>query len=61
MKALKSASEKVDAIITCGGVSVGEEDHLKDAVKELGELKLAKINMKPGKPFAFGKLGKSAS
>ena len=60
MKALKSASEKVDAIITCGGVSVGEEDHLKDAVKELGELKLWKINMKPGKPFAFGKLGKSA-
>ena len=60
VKSLKSASKRVDAIITCGGVSVGEEDHLKDAVKELGELKLWKINMKPGKPFAFGKLGKSA-
>ena len=47
-------------ILTCGGVSVGEEDHIKGAVEELGKLELWKIQMKPGKPFAFGKIGNSA-
>lgn len=52
--ALAEAAAKADVIISSGGVSVGEEDHVKAAVAELGELKLWKINLKPGKPLAFG-------
>ena len=59
-KLLREASKKVDVILTCGGVSVGEEDHIKSAVETLGSLEMWKINMKPGKPFAFGTIGKSA-
>lgn len=54
--ALKGASEAHDLILTSGGVSVGEEDHIKPAVQALGELTLWQIAMKPGKPFAYGKL-----
>lgn len=43
-----------DAIITTGGVSVGEEDHVRQAVSELGHVEAWKVRMKPGKPFAFG-------
>lgn len=43
-----------DCIISTGGVSVGEEDYVKQAVSELGELKLWRIALKPGKPLAFG-------
>ncbi|MDO6562859.1 molybdopterin molybdotransferase MoeA [Amphritea sp. 1_MG-2023] len=52
--ALKQASEQADCIITSGGVSVGEEDHVKAAVESQGELKLWKLAIKPGKPMAFG-------
>ncbi len=55
--ALRSASERHDLILTSGGVSVGEEDHIKPAVQSLGELNLWQIAMKPGKPFAYGRLG----
>jgi molybdopterin molybdotransferase len=55
--ALKGASEAHDLILTSGGVSVGEEDHIKPAVQALGELTLWQIAMKPGKPFAYGKVG----
>lgn len=55
--ALKGASQAHDLILTSGGVSVGEEDHIKPAVQALGELALWQIAMKPGKPFAYGKLG----
>ncbi|EJL85420.1 molybdenum cofactor synthesis domain containing protein [Polaromonas sp. CF318] len=55
--ALKGASQAHDLILTSGGVSVGEEDHIKPAVQALGELALWQIAMKPGKPFACGKLG----
>lgn len=55
--ALKGASEQHDLILTSGGVSVGEEDHIKPAVQALGELALWQIAMKPGKPFACGKVG----
>ncbi|MDX1695588.1 MAG: molybdopterin molybdotransferase MoeA [Ketobacteraceae bacterium] len=54
LEALKSAAEKADVIVTTGGVSVGEEDHLKPAVEAMGQLNLWKVNIKPGKPFAFG-------
>ena len=55
--ALKNASQKHDLILTSGGVSVGEEDHIKPAVQSLGELNLWQIAIKPGKPFAYGKVG----
>jgi molybdopterin molybdotransferase len=55
--ALKGAGEQHDLILTSGGVSVGEEDHIKPAVQALGELALWQIAMKPGKPFACGKVG----
>ena len=46
-----------DLILTSGGVSVGEEDHIKPSVEALGHLDLWQIGMKPGKPFAFGRVG----
>lgn len=46
-----------DLILTTGGVSVGEEDHVKAAVLRLGQLDLWKIAIKPGKPFALGQVG----
>ncbi|MBH1957814.1 MAG: molybdopterin molybdotransferase MoeA [Burkholderiales bacterium] len=55
--ALKGASEQHDLILTSGGVSVGEEDHIKPAVQALGQLNLWHLAMKPGKPFAYGKIG----
>ena len=57
--ALRSAAEGHDLILTSGGVSVGEEDHIKPAVQALGELNLWQIAIKPGKPFAYGKIHKS--
>ena len=52
--ALKTASTGHDLILTSGGVSVGEEDHIKPAVRALGELNLWQVAIKPGKPFAYG-------
>ena len=57
--ALRSASAAHDLILTSGGVSVGEEDHIKPAVQALGELSLWQIGIKPGKPFAYGKIGRA--
>ncbi|MDD2177204.1 molybdopterin molybdotransferase MoeA [Acidovorax sp. D2M1] len=54
--ALRSASAAHDLILTSGGVSVGEEDHIKPAVETLGSLDLWQIAMKPGKPFAYGQI-----
>jgi len=48
------ASREADAIVTTGGVSVGEEDHVKAVVESLGSLDLWRVAIKPGKPFAFG-------
>lgn len=48
---------RADLIITCGGVSVGEEDHVKPAVRALGSLDLWQVAIKPGKPLAFGRVG----
>ena len=55
--ALRDASAAHDLILTSGGVSVGEEDHIKPAVETLGTLDLWQIAMKPGKPFAYGRIG----
>jgi molybdopterin molybdotransferase len=56
---LTAAAGKGDVILTMGGVSVGDEDHIKPAVEALGGIKLWKIAIKPGKPLAWGSvLGK---
>ncbi len=58
---LQNAAQQADLVITSGGVSVGEEDHVKNALEEIGQLKLWKLAIKPGKPLAYGdiKLGDS--
>ena len=56
IEALRTASRDHDLILTSGGVSVGEEDHIKPAVETLGRLDFWQIAMKPGKPFAYGKV-----
>jgi len=58
-QALGQAASTHDVILTCGGVSVGEEDHIKAAISAEGQLDLWKIALKPGKPFAFGQVGKA--
>ncbi len=55
--ALRAASLTHDLVLTSGGVSVGEEDHVKPAVTALGQLALWQIAIKPGKPFAYGRVG----
>lgn len=55
--ALRQAASGSDLILTSGGVSVGEEDHIKPAVQAEGGLSLWKIAFKPGKPLAFGHIG----
>ena len=52
--ALRTAAAGHDLVLTSGGVSVGEEDHVKPAVQALGRLTLWQMAMKPGKPFAYG-------
>jgi molybdopterin molybdotransferase len=51
---LRQAAREHDLILTCGGVSVGEEDHVKPAVEAEGRISMWQIAMKPGKPLAFG-------
>jgi molybdopterin molybdotransferase len=55
-EALQQAVTAADVVITTGGVSVGEEDHVKPAITALGELHLWRLALKPGKPFAFGRI-----
>ena len=59
---LREAAREHDLIITSGGVSVGEEDHVKPAVEAEGRINMWQIAMKPGKPLAFGQVrrGKEA-
>jgi len=54
---LRAAAQEHDLIITSGGVSVGEEDHIKPAVEAEGRLNMWQIAVKPGKPLAFGEVG----
>jgi molybdopterin molybdotransferase len=55
--ALSSGAAGADLVITTGGVSVGEEDHVRNALQEIGELDFWRIAIKPGKPLAFGHIG----
>lgn len=54
--ALLAAAAEADVVLTSGGVSVGEEDHVKGMVEELGQLDLWRLAIKPGKPLAFGRI-----
>ncbi|MEM7365381.1 MAG: molybdopterin-binding protein, partial [Pseudomonadota bacterium] len=51
---LSAAADEVDCIITSGGVSVGEADHVRDVVMEMGAIDIWRLAIKPGKPLAFG-------
>ena len=53
---LQRAAAEADLVITSGGVSVGEEDYVRIALEQLGELNMWRIAMKPGKPVAFGRV-----
>ena len=57
--AMLDASQKSDLVVTCGGVSVGEEDHVRIAIEQLGNLHLWRIRVKPGKPLAFGHINET--
>ena len=57
---LRRAAAECDVIVTSGGVSVGEADYVKPAAEAEGSLLMWKIAMKPGRPLAFGKVGKAA-
>ncbi len=57
--AFVQADQQADAVISSGGVSVGDADYTKDVLDEIGEIGFWKIAIKPGKPFAFGKLPNS--
>jgi molybdopterin molybdotransferase len=58
--ALESFAGSADLLITTGGMSVGEEDHVRHAVMRAGgRLDIVKVAMKPGKPMAFGKIGET--
>ncbi|MDD5036798.1 MAG: molybdopterin-binding protein, partial [Methylococcaceae bacterium] len=57
--ALREASHRADAIISSGGVSVGEADFVTESLAEIGRIGFWKVAIKPGKPFAFGSIGQS--
>lgn len=57
---LNQAAEGADMVVTSGGVSVGEEDHVKAAVERIGTLEMWRVAAKPGKPLAYGRAGKAA-
>ncbi|WJG11290.1 molybdopterin molybdotransferase MoeA [Aliiglaciecola sp. LCG003] len=55
-KSLLDAANNADVVITCGGVSVGKADYVKQVLQQIGEINFWKVAIKPGKPFAFGKI-----
>jgi molybdopterin molybdotransferase len=57
--ALRNAATLADLVLASGGVSVGEEDHIRPAVEQLGSLDLWRVAMRPGKPLAFGRIGET--
>ncbi|MFQ3235089.1 MAG: molybdopterin molybdotransferase [Paraglaciecola sp.] len=58
-EAFIQADKACDLVISSGGVSVGEADHVKDILQQLGQVNFWKVAIKPGKPFAFGKLSQA--
>jgi molybdopterin molybdotransferase len=59
-QALREAAAQSDLIVTSGGMSVGEEDHVKPAVEAEGEIQMWQIAIKPGKPLAYGRVRRAA-
>jgi molybdopterin molybdotransferase len=59
-EAMERASTQADLVVTTGGVSVGEEDHVRIAIEQLGELRLWRLAIKPGKPLAYGQINETA-
>ena len=59
-EAMQRASTQADLVVTTGGVSVGEEDHVRIAIEQLGELRLWRLAIKPGKPLAYGQINETA-
>lgn len=59
VKTFHEADQACDFVITSGGVSVGEADYTKDVLEQMGEINFWKLAIKPGKPFAFGRLPNS--
>lgn len=55
--AFRRAAEAADVVVTSGGVSVGEEDHVRNAVEAEGHIELWRVAVKPGKPLAYGRIG----
>jgi molybdopterin molybdotransferase len=55
-RALRAAAEQADVIVTSGGVSVGDHDHVKPVVDELGSMDFWSIAIRPGRPLAFGEI-----
>jgi molybdopterin molybdotransferase len=58
---LQAAVAQADVVLTSGGVSVGEADHTRAVLARLGEVAFWKVAMRPGRPFAFGALRRSAN
>ena len=58
-EAYRQADEQADAVVTCGGASVGEADYAQQLLSELGQVEFWKVAIKPGKPFMFGQLRNS--
>ncbi len=59
-QALQQAMESADAVLTSGGVSMGDADHTRDVLAQMGEVAFWKVAMRPGRPFAFGPLRRPA-
>jgi len=59
-QAMLDACDQADLVVTSGGVSVGEEDHVRIAIEQLGELRLWRLGIKPGKPLAYGQIRDTA-
>ena len=57
--ALERAAARADVLLTTGGVSVGDEDHVRGQIEARGELALWKLAIKPGKPLSFGRVGET--
>lgn len=58
-QAMRDASNRADAVVTSGGVSVGEADFIRELMARLGDVAFWKIAMKPGRPMAFGRIGQA--
>lgn len=55
--ALEQAAAEADVVVSSGGMSVGDEDHVKQAVEQAGQLEMWRVAVKPGKPLAYGRIG----